>query len=205
VFCLSEAVYTLFVSKTTSARQPRRRESSNLCEYLCTKPASSTRSAEEPAPEARKSHTHVESAAAKNYCPNTENLFDKRHWCTCGLKKGLSLSEDEFVVDDVTSLQEPPKLHEPEWSNLPQKPVQSGAEACKCLLRRVETFFQLATNSSSESDKPFFNPHTSGLEERFLRLRRPKENFERERDTQRDTKLVCECSISYEVSHTTIF
>jgi hypothetical protein len=48
VVCLSEAVYTLFVSKTTSARQPRRRESSNLCEYLCTKPASSTICAEEP-------------------------------------------------------------------------------------------------------------------------------------------------------------
>jgi|SRR5712692_2456086 len=49
VFCFSEAVYALFVSKTTSARSPNNRhESPNPYVNLYIKQASSTRFAEEP-------------------------------------------------------------------------------------------------------------------------------------------------------------
>jgi hypothetical protein len=38
----------------------------------------------------------------------------------------------------------------------------SAAEACKCSsLGGLRWFFRIATNSSSESDNPFFNPQTS--------------------------------------------
>ena len=50
-------------------------------------------------------------------------------WRLCGLKISLSYPEGKFDVNRGTSLQEPPKPHELNWSVLSQEIVQRRAEA----------------------------------------------------------------------------